>query len=163
MGRAGHHAEHRHERRRHAGLRPSHGREAADALYLRFVQGYATHVARLDPDMFDSGQTTGDSLRDALRHYEREMEEPFPEDPAQQLSEVLRSMARAWEGTSARLLRQAKGAPVDAALGLVVQEMAQGIGAGHFRLGRDPVRRSGDGPSRRSPGAIWAKARAATR
>ena len=94
------------------------------------MQAYATHVARLDPDMFDSGKPNADSLRDALRHYEREMEEPFPEDPAQQLSEVLRSMARAWEGTSARLLRQAKGAPVEAALGLVVQEMAQGIGQG---------------------------------
>ena len=39
-------------------------------------------------------------------------------------------MARAWEGTSARLLRQAKGAPAEAALGLVVQAMAQGIGQG---------------------------------
>jgi pyruvate, orthophosphate dikinase len=39
-------------------------------------------------------------------------------------------MARAWEGTSARLLRQAKGAPDEAGLGLVVQEMAQGIGQG---------------------------------
>ncbi len=114
----------------HARLISSQGRAAADALYLRFVQAYATHVARLDPDMFDSGIATPDSLRDALRHYEREMDEPFPEDPAKQLAEVLRSMARAWEGTSARLLRQAKGAPLEAALGLVVQAMAQGIGQG---------------------------------
>ncbi|MEI6098925.1 MAG: putative PEP-binding protein [Alphaproteobacteria bacterium] len=115
---------------RHAALRASHGHLAADALYLRFVQSYATHVARLDPDMFEPGQPTQDALRAALRHYEHEMEDPFPEDPAKQLAEVLRSMARAWEGTSARLLRQAKGAPVDAALGLVVQAMAQGIGQG---------------------------------
>jgi pyruvate,orthophosphate dikinase len=115
---------------RHAALRASHGHLSADALYLRFVQSYATHVARLDPDMFEPGQPTQDALRAALRHYEHEMEEPFPEDPAKQLAEVLRSMARAWEGTSARLLRQAKGAPVDAALGLVVQAMAQGIGQG---------------------------------
>jgi pyruvate,orthophosphate dikinase len=85
---------------RHAALRASHGHLAADALYLRFVQSYATHVARLDPDMFESGQPTQDALRDALKHYEREMEEPFPEDPAKQLAEVLRSMSRAWEGTS---------------------------------------------------------------
>jgi pyruvate,orthophosphate dikinase len=114
---------------RHRALRDTHGAAAADTLYLRFIQTYATHVARLDPDMFDP--TPGpDGLRDALRAYEREMEEPFPEDPAKQLSEVLRSMARAWEGTSARLLRQAKGAPSEAALGLVVQAMAQGIGQG---------------------------------
>jgi pyruvate,orthophosphate dikinase len=80
--------------------------------------------------MFDDIKPGPDALRESLRQYEREMDEAFPEDPAQQLSEVLRSMARAWEGTSARLLRQAKGAPVEAALGLVVQAMAQGIGQG---------------------------------
>ncbi len=115
---------------RHLRLIKSHGQTAADALYLRFVQAYATHVARLDPDEFDASRASADTLRDALRHYAHEMEEPFPEDPARQLSEVLRSMARAWEGTSARLLRQAKGAPAEAALGLVVQAMAQGIGQG---------------------------------
>ncbi|MFV0490981.1 MAG: putative PEP-binding protein [Pseudorhodobacter sp.] len=115
---------------RHAELVKRHGQAAADALFLRFVQGYAVHVARLDPDMFEGGESSPSALREALRAYETEMDEPFPEDPAQQLSEVLRSMARAWEGTSARLLRQAKGAPEDAALGLVVQAMAQGIGQG---------------------------------
>jgi pyruvate,orthophosphate dikinase len=115
---------------RHAELAAIHGQQAADALYLRFVRSYATHVARLDPDMFEPGAGPSDSLRDALRSYESEMDEPFPQDPARQLSEVLRSMARAWEGTTARLLRQAKGAPEDAALGLVVQEMAQGIARG---------------------------------
>ena len=29
------------------------GKDAASELYLRFVQAYATHVQRLDPDMFD--------------------------------------------------------------------------------------------------------------
>ncbi len=115
---------------RHALLVQSHGQAAADALYLRFVQSYATHVARLDPDMFDAAATSATVLRDTLRHYEHEMEEAFPQEAAQQLSEVLRSMARAWEGTTARLLRQAKGAPAEAALGLVVQQMAQGIGQG---------------------------------
>ena len=115
---------------RHAMLAGRHGQAAADALYLRFVQAYATHVARLDPDMFENRAASAEALRDALRVYELEMDEEFPQDPARQLAEVLRSMARAWEGTTARLLRQAKGAPEDAGLGLVVQEMAQGIGKG---------------------------------
>ncbi|MGV8987081.1 MAG: putative PEP-binding protein [Cypionkella sp.] len=115
---------------RHRNLRETHGQSAADAIYLRFVTAYATHVARLDPDVFKVGLDKAAALREALRTYEREMEEPFPEDPARQLTEVLRSMSRAWEGTSARLLRQAKGAPTEAALGLVVQQMAQGIGQG---------------------------------
>ncbi len=115
---------------RHLGLVQRHGQQAADALYLRFVQAYSTYVARLDPDMFDPSKPAAEVLRDALRQYQREMDEPFPEDPARQLTEVLRSMARAWEGTSARLLRQSKGAPAEAPLGLVVQAMAQGIGQG---------------------------------
>ena len=44
-------------------------------------------------------------------------------------------MARAWEGTSARLLRQAKGAPADASLGLIVQQMAFGVGQGESGSG----------------------------
>jgi len=116
--------------KRHARLCETHGRAAADALYVRFVQAYAIHVARLDPDVFDEVKSGPGALTELLRRYEAETDDPFPQDPAMQLAEVLRSMARAWEGTSARLLRQAKGAPDGAGLGLVVQEMAQGIGQG---------------------------------
>jgi pyruvate,orthophosphate dikinase len=38
---------------RHAELAKAQGQEAADRLYRRFVQTFAIHVARLDPDMFD--------------------------------------------------------------------------------------------------------------
>ena len=112
------------------------GPEAASALYLRFVQAYAIYVARLDPDVFDAVTPDGpDALRQTLQAYEEESEEPFPQDPAEQLAGVLRSMARAWEGTSARLLRQAKGAPADAGLGLVVQQMIPGLGQGECGSG----------------------------
>ncbi len=114
---------------RHAALSESHGAEAADALYLRFVQAFALHVARLDPEMFSAPPGPG-ALEAALAAYEAETDEPFVQDPARQLAEVLRSMARAWEGTTARLLRAAKGAPAEAALGLVVQAMALAIGPG---------------------------------
>ncbi|MEP3638759.1 MAG: putative PEP-binding protein [Paracoccaceae bacterium] len=107
------------------------GREAAASVYTRFVQSYAVHVARLDPNIFDDivGECE-DALTASLRAYEEEAEETFPDERAVQLSAVLKSMARAWEGTTARLLRQAKGAPVDAGLGLVVQQMALGLGHG---------------------------------
>ncbi|MDQ7071888.1 MAG: putative PEP-binding protein [Rhodobacterales bacterium] len=108
----------------------SMGADAASALYKRFVSSYAIHVARLDPDVFDDITADGqEGLSQVLRAYEDENEEPFPQDIAAQLTAVLRSMARAWEGTTARLLRQAKGAPIDAGLGLVVQEMVLGLGA----------------------------------
>ncbi|WP_166416456.1 putative PEP-binding protein [Cochlodiniinecator piscidefendens] len=121
---------------RHAELCAEHGEAVADALYLRFIQAYAVHVARLDADVFDVINPEDDgALRDVLNAYEDETDESFPQDPAEQLAQVLRSMARAWEGTTARLLRQAKGAPVDAGLGLVVQEMALGLGAGECGSG----------------------------
>jgi pyruvate,orthophosphate dikinase len=110
---------------RHAALVETLGEAAADALYVRFIQSYAVHVARLDPEMFETGKPGGPtSPALALAAYEAETDERFPQAPADQLTEVLRSMARAWEGTSARLLRTAKGAPADAGLGLVVQQMA---------------------------------------
>ncbi len=115
----------------HRALCATLGRGAADALYLRFVQAYATHVARLDPDAFDDIDFASDAaLSAALQAYQDEADEPFPQDPGEQLAGVLRSMARAWDGTTARLLRQARGAPADAGLGLVIQEMIPGVGQG---------------------------------
>lgn len=112
------------------------GQDAAAQIYLRFVQSYAIHVARLDPDLFEDIDAEGkEGLSAALKAYEDETEEAFPQEPAVQLSAVLRSMARAWEGTTARLLRQAKGAPADAGLGLVVQQMVFGIGSGESGSG----------------------------
>ncbi|MEC7794221.1 MAG: putative PEP-binding protein [Pseudomonadota bacterium] len=112
------------------------GQDAATAIYIRFVQGYSINVARLDPDMFDGLILEGrEGLHQVLSAYEEETEEAFPQDPAVQLAGVLRSMSRAWEGTTARLLRQAKGAPADAGLGLIVQEMAYGLGKGECGSG----------------------------
>ena len=49
------------------------GADAAAALYLRFVQSYAVHVARLDPDVFDDVEDAGpDALRKILIAYEAE-------------------------------------------------------------------------------------------
>ena len=114
---------------RHAIMVAEIGEAAATALYMRFVRAFAVHVSRLDPDAFDMPKTPSRAaLTRMLEAYEFETDEAFPQDPAVQLAEVLRSMARAWDGTTARLLRQAKGAPADAGLGLVVQAMALGVG-----------------------------------
>ena len=121
---------------RYLDLSADMGSDAAAALYLRFVQSYATHVARLDPDLFDDIEVDGrEGLSLSLRAYEDETDEAFPQDRGEQLVGVLRSMARAWDGTSARLLRQAKGAPADAGLGLVIQEMIPGVGKGECGSG----------------------------
>ncbi len=108
----------------HARLAHGVGAAAADALYGRFIHAYAVQVARLDPEDFDPAAP----IPDLLAAYRAALGEPFPQDPARQLGDVLRAMARAWDGVSARLMRQAQGAPADAGLGLVVQRMALGVG-----------------------------------
>ncbi len=113
---------------RHAEYANLLGHVAADELYARFVQTYSVEVAHLDPDSFEFDVADADALKAMLAAYEEEADEPFPQDPTRQLRDVLKSMARAWEGTSARLLRQARGAPDNAGLGLVVQRMAPGLG-----------------------------------
>ena len=115
--------------RTHARLVEEEGQDAADALYARFIQSYAINVAHLETSDFPVPPQPGPAdIAALLKAYEDETDEPFPQDVADQLAGVLKSMARAWEGTSARLLRQANGAPADAGLGLVVQEMAVGVG-----------------------------------
>ncbi|MGR3485817.1 MAG: putative PEP-binding protein [Paracoccaceae bacterium] len=106
------------------------GEGPAMAAQMRFIQGFATNVAWLDADAFDAAEPSRAARDEMLSVYEAETDEPFPMDVATQLGRVLAAMARAWDGTSARLLRQAKGAPADAGLGLVVQAMARGFGDG---------------------------------
>ncbi len=121
---------------KHAALCDRIGEGPATRLYLHFVQSYAVHVHRLDPEAFETPDATDtEALQNALEAYEFETDEVFPSDPAVQLKEALRSMARAWDGTTARLLREAKGAPVDAGLGLVVQAMVMGLGTGECGAG----------------------------
>ena len=108
------------------------GADAAQNLHLKFIRSYAIEVARLDEDMFDAPDLTVENAYDA---YEQEMDEAFPQEIETQVFEVLKSMARAWEGTSARLLRMSNGAPEDAGLGLVVQRMAFGLGKGESGAG----------------------------
>jgi pyruvate, orthophosphate dikinase len=117
---------------RAAGLAEILGPGRATAAYAEFVRSFAVHVARLDEEDFaaGAGESPDTQLSAALTRYAEEMAEPFPQDPVDQLAQVLRAMARAWQGTSARLLRQAKGAPAEAGLGLLVQRMALGVGRG---------------------------------
>ena len=83
---------------RHAEFANLLGHEAADQLYVRFIQTYSVQVAHLDPDVFDSIESgSPDMLALMLDAYEDETEEPFPQDPARQLADVLRSMARMWD------------------------------------------------------------------
>ena len=87
---------------RYAELSEIIGQPAAAALYRRFVEAYAIHVARLDAEVFDDvSEDPVQGLTEALEAYEDETEDPFPQDRGIQLMEVLRSMARAWVSAAA--------------------------------------------------------------
>jgi pyruvate,orthophosphate dikinase len=121
------------------------GPAAARARMCRFVQSYAVAVGGLDPEDFEALRLPGAAAADpeALAalveakkaRYADELGAPFPDDPMDQLEAAARAMARAWRGPSARILREARGAPPDAGLGLVVQEHALGAGSGLTGVG----------------------------
>ena len=134
---------------RYEELKQKLGADAASSIYINFVQAYSLHVARLDPDIFNPVETQNSAaLAKVLEIYENETEHEFPQDITKQLSEILRSMARTWESTTARLLRQAKGAPLDAGLGLVIQVMAFGLGEGECGTGTLQLIDENDGKSK---------------
>ena len=128
------------------------GTGPALALMCRFVQSYAVGVAGLDPEDFEAlgqaaGRGRGRRVNDAAEMaalveakkalFADETGAAFPEDPMDQLEAAARSMARSWNRASARILREARGAPPDAGLGLIVQEHALGLGGaltGHGRF-----------------------------
>ncbi len=120
------------------------GEEAAVALYARFVQDYSVKVARLDPEWFEelydlhtrNGVVDHEAvLGSSLALYDQNVGELFPQEPVRQLRKALRSFVKAWDGTTARILRMAQGAPSDAGLGLIIQEMALGLGRGESGAG----------------------------
>lgn len=120
------------------------GNDAAVGLYARFVQDYSVQVARLDVEEFEEvyalhtkkGKIDYDAvLMQSLALYDQHVGELFPQEPVRQLRKALRSFVKGWDGTTARILRMAQGAPSDACLGLIVQEMAFGLGRGESGAG----------------------------
>ncbi|WP_068116062.1 putative PEP-binding protein [Tropicimonas marinistellae] len=103
--------------------------------YFAYILRFATDVARLDPEPFEEAAAGADPVDAALKAFEAEMGEPFPQDPGQQLADVLSSMATAWEGVTARLLRQSQGSPIDAGLGLLIQDHRWSLGNADFGAG----------------------------
>ncbi|HIP24103.1 MAG TPA: pyruvate, phosphate dikinase, partial [Rhodobacteraceae bacterium] len=115
---------------------PDVGETAAYLLYRRFIQSYATNVAGLEAEDFDADIPDGaERVAHCKASYLFEADEAFPQDPKAQLKACILHMARAWNRPSAKILRQAKGAPEDAGFALVIQRMALGIGRGETGAG----------------------------
>ncbi|MEM8571905.1 MAG: putative PEP-binding protein [Pseudomonadota bacterium] len=116
------------------------GPSASLDIYRRFIGEFAMTVHGLNPDDFAALDPVAASSSDAaalrglidrmLDFYREEVGEDFPQDQAVQLELAARAMAKSWDSTSAKILRAAKGAPMDAGMGLIVQEVVSGIGTG---------------------------------
>jgi pyruvate,orthophosphate dikinase len=124
-----------------AALTEAIGAEAALRLHLGAVSGFGQLVHGIDAEVFElpakrafAAEADAATLqrlhRELLARFEAESGQPWPEDPAIQLEAAARAMARRWNAPSARLVRKARGAPEAAGLGLVVQELALGLGPG---------------------------------
>jgi pyruvate,orthophosphate dikinase len=136
-------------------------------LYRRYIPGFSHAVYGLDPEAFDPllrvRATEAPAIREQidamLALFAAEMDEPWPQDAADQLEAAARAMARGWNAASTRILRQAKGAPEGAGLGLVVQRLALGIGPGISGAGIE----CDDGPDRSADDLLWFHCSAAYR
>ena len=124
------------------------GRRGALGAYARAIRAYAVRVSGLDPEDFDnihydrmkiSESLTVTDLEaivdDSKRFYADEVEQPFPQTLAAQLDGAVRAMVDEWNGLTARILREANGAPADAGLGLILQRMVFGLGEAHAGAG----------------------------
>ena len=114
-----------------ADLKIKLGETEAISLYLRFILSFSIDIMRIDEQLFESvisKRPTEAMITTALNVYEEEMSSPFPQSPNDQLEQVLKSMIRAWNGTTARILRKAHNAPEDAGVAFIIQRMVMGFG-----------------------------------
>ncbi|WP_299132200.1 putative PEP-binding protein [uncultured Amaricoccus sp.] len=130
------------------------GPAPARELYRRLIPTYAHAVHGIDPEGFaalarahkarggpasvDDPDALDALLAEMLTLFEEEAEASFPQNPRDQLEGAARALARGWNSPSARILRAANGAPAEAGLGLIAQDLtlalAPGVsGAGYLR------------------------------
>jgi pyruvate,orthophosphate dikinase len=129
------------------------GHQAALEVERQAVLAHAARVAGLPLAPFEAlaaeacaaasvaspGDLPGEALHALLlatkRLFAAKTGTAFPEDRASQLAHAVRTMRRDWASPSAVILRRARGAPEDASLPLILQEMILD-GAGPAPAGR---------------------------
>src|SRR5690606_6975799 len=104
--------------------------------WQRFIPAFALAVHDLAPEALGVGPAVRPEPAALRAHVEAmlaafaaETGAAFPEAPRDQLEAAVRALARRWHAPTTRILRAARGAPEEAGLGLIVQEMALGIGS----------------------------------
>ena len=122
------------------------GKRGSLEIYRRFIHNFSTSVYDLDSEIFENicydqmrlmniedesflNEAALSSIVDASKiRFREEVGCDFPQSLSEQLDLAFCSMSLAWSRPSAKILRTARGAPSDAGLGMILQEMVLGIG-----------------------------------
>jgi pyruvate,orthophosphate dikinase len=115
-------------------------------IYRRFIHNFSTSVYGLEPEIFEKicydqmrlMNVEDESLLDekalysivslSKQKFREELGFEFPQSLQDQVDLAFSAMSMAWYRPSAKILRAARGAPDDAGLGMILQEMVLGIG-----------------------------------
>ena len=115
-------------------------------IYRRFIHNFSTSVYGLEPEIFEKicydqmrlMNVEDENLLDekalysivslSKQKFREELGFEFPQSLQDQVDLAFSAMSMAWYRPSAKILRAARGAPDDAGLGMILQEMVLGIG-----------------------------------
>ena len=115
-------------------------------IYKRFIHNFSISVYGLEPEIFEKicydqmrlMNVEDESLLDekaldsivslSKQKFREELGFEFPQSLQDQVDLAFSAMSMAWYRPSAKILRAARGAPDDAGLGMILQEMVLGIG-----------------------------------
>ena len=122
------------------------GKRAAFDIYRRFINNFGISVFGLDPEVFenihfkrtrlmdfdDESLLDEDALRTIVEYskekFRQEVGSHFPQSLAEQLDVAFLAMSKSWYRPSAKILRNTRGAPDNAGVGIILQKMVLGIG-----------------------------------
>jgi len=117
----------------HLGLTPKRlsalteriGKRNAQRAETDFVRNFASFVGGLELETrWSEGEIASqDILQEISDAYAEELGAKLPTDPKRQVIAAISAMLRDWNSVTARILRQTRGAPEDAGLPLILQEM----------------------------------------
>ncbi len=117
----------------HLGLTPKRlaalikriGERNARRAETDFVRNFASFVGgmELESAWTEGEVATQETLTEISDAYAKELEAMLPTDPEAQIIAAITAMLRDWNSVTAKILRQTRGAPEDAGLPLILQEM----------------------------------------
>ena len=122
------------------------GKRAALEIYRRFIHNFSTLVYGLEPEIFENiyyeqmrlqnvedGSLLDDTALSSVifnskSKFRKEVGYDFPQSLQDQIDLAFSAMSLEWYRPSAKMLRTARGASVDAGVGMILQKMVMGIG-----------------------------------